>query len=100
MLPAPNGQKRAYLNLVRHTAVNFHEFFDAEAFERRYNGLKLCLHEYSIKPVLIADRFEYIELDEGQAVAFAILELLKELALGLVVEICVFSVLDIAQPDG
>ena len=79
--------------------MNFHEFFDAEAFERRYNGLKLCLHEYSIKPVLVTDRFENVELDEGQSVALAILELLKELALCLVVEICIFSVLDIAQPD-
>ena len=80
--------------------MDLHEFFDAEAFERRNNGLKLCLHEYGIKPVLITDRFEYVELDEGQAVALAILELLEELALRLVVQICVFSVLDIAQPDG
>ena len=100
VLWSSHGHERAYLNLVGHTAMDLHELFDSETLKGRDYGFELCLHEYGIKPVLVAYRFEDVELDERQAVSLAILKLLKELALRLVVEVGILGVLDIAQPDG
>ena len=52
--------------------MNFHKFFDAQAFEGRHNRLQLPLDEHGVEAVLVADRFEDVELDEGQSVALEI----------------------------
>ena len=58
------------------------------------------MHENGIEPVLVTDCLENVELDEGKAVSLAILELLKELALCLVIQVGILGVLDVSQPDG
>ena len=65
--------------------MNFHKFFNAKTFERRYNGLMLSLHENGIKSVLITDCLKDVELDQREAMPLAIFKLLKELRLSLVV---------------
>ena len=59
-----DGDEGAYLHLIRHAAVDFHELLDPEAFEGRHNRLQLLLDEYSVETVLIADRLEDVELNE------------------------------------
>ena len=44
--------------------MNFHKLLDAKAFERRYYRLELLLDENSIEAILVADGFEYVELDK------------------------------------
>ena len=58
------------------------------------------MHEDGVEAVLVADRLEDVQLDEGKAVPLTIFEFLEELALRLVVQICVLGVLDVPQPDG
>ena len=80
--------------------MDLHELLDAQALEGRDDGLERALHEDGVEAVLIAHRLEDVQLDQGEAVPFAILELLEELALRLVVEVRVLRLLDVAQPDG
>ena len=79
--------------------MNFHKFFNAEALKGRDNGLVLSLHEDGVKSVLVTDRLEDVELDQREAVPLAIFKLLKELRLGLVVQVGVLCVLYILKPN-
>jgi len=88
------------LDLVGHAAVNFHKLLDAQALERRDYRLELPLNKHCIETVLIADRLEDVELYERETVPFAVFELLEELRLRLVVEVRIFEVLFVPQPDG
>ena len=89
----------ANLNLVWHAAVDFHKLLDAEALEWRYNRLELFLNKNGVETVLIANRFEDVQLNQREAVPLAVLELLEELRLCLIIEICVLDVLNVFDPD-
>ena len=43
--------------------MDLHKLFDSQSLEWGDNGLELCLHEDGIKPVLITDSFEDVQLD-------------------------------------
>ena len=80
--------------------MDLHKLLNPQTLERRNNSLQLRLHEYSIESVLIADRFEDIELDQRESVPFTIFELLEEFALRLIVEVGILGVFHILQPNG
>ena len=80
--------------------MDFHELLNSQTLEGRDNSFQLRLHEYSIESVLIADRFEDVELDQRETVPFTIFELLEEFALRLIVEVGILSVFHILQPNG
>ena len=76
-----------------------HELFNLLTLERRYDSSELFLHEYCIESVLVAKGIEDIQLREAKPVALAVFELLEELRLCLIVEICVLDVLNVFDPD-
>ena len=49
---------------------------------------------------MVAKGIEDIQLREAKPVALAVFELLEELRLCLIVEICVLDVLNVFDPDG